>query len=153
MTTNITIASDDRAKAVILSEAISEFLVGKGFLGVMDYGSNANYSEDDDIGSINAERARQAHATREGAPLSLLDHIKQVQPDFETFMYNEEINVSVTERTQAEKDIADLHDRLRLLNIYKGAALRSVDDAAGSIKRLVDFAKNEDMTNIEVRTF
>jgi len=153
MTTNITIASDDREKAVILSEAISEFLVGKGFLGVMDYGSNANYSEDDDVGSINAERARQAHAARDGAPPSLLDRIKEVQPNFETFMYNEEINVSVTERTQAEKDIADLRDRLQLLSIYKGAALRSVDDAKGSIKRLVDFARSEGMTNLQVTTF
>jgi hypothetical protein len=149
MTTNITIASDDREKAVILSEAISEFLVGKGFLGVMDYGSNANYSEDDDIGSINAQQAREAHTPRDGAPPSLLDRIKEVQPNFEEFMLMEEINVSVTERTQAEKDIADLRDRLQLLSIYRGAAVRSVDDVKGSIKRLVDFAKSEGLKEVE----
>jgi len=153
MTVNITVASDDIEKSDILSQAIAEFLVGKGCLNVVDVGSNIDYSIDTADGSIRARMIEEAHAQREGAPYTLLDMLKKNQPGFDDFLTDETFRVKAEVISDLDKDIAKAAELKQEIGWVRGAAHRYLDDVESRLNRLREIAKGDGLANIQVSTF
>lgn len=142
MTVNITVASDDIETSKVFSQAIAEFLVGKGCMGVVETGSHTDYSLGTDTSTVSDKEIsmiEESHAQRDGVVPTLLDHIAKANPDF---LINHDIRVTPTIYSQVDLDIEKLKERGQLLSAYHHSAVRSVNDIKDRLQNLVKSAND-----------